>query len=80
MLKEMKLYNDITIPIMGFGTWQIDNAITKKTIKDALKIGYRHIDTAIMYNNQKEVGEGIKESQVKRSNLFITSKIPADKI
>lgn len=78
MLKEMKLYNDITIPIMGFGTWQIDNAITKKTIKDALKIGYRHIDTAIMYNNQKEVGEGIKESQVKRSNLFITSKIPAE--
>lgn len=72
------LNNNIKIPKIGFGTWQIPRDKATSAIISALKNGYRHIDNAIAYENGKEVGEGIKKSQLTRNEVFITSKIPAE--
>ncbi|MBS4913900.1 MAG: aldo/keto reductase [Veillonella sp.] len=63
------------MPILGFGVFQIPNENTKQAVLDALKVGYRHIDTAQSYGNEKEVGEAIKESGIPREELFITTKV-----
>lgn len=72
------LSNGVKIPKIGFGTWQIPNDIAARCVKDALMCGYRHIDSAIAYGNEVGVGTGIKESNLKREDIFITSKIPAE--
>lgn len=63
------------IPAVGFGTWQapIDEVI--EAVKTALKTGYKHIDCAAIYRNEAAVGEGIKQSGVPRSEIFITGKL-----
>jgi len=63
------------IPQLGFGTYQIDPSDTVATVTQALKIGYRHIDTAQMYGNEAEVGQAIRESGLDRSEIFVTSKL-----
>jgi 2,5-diketo-D-gluconate reductase A len=63
------------IPQLGFGVFQIEPARTAKAVKAALEIGYRHIDTAEMYGNEKEVGEGIRGAGLDRADVFITSKL-----
>ena len=65
------------IPAVGLGTFQGDagNSLVKQTVAAALRNGYRHIDTAAAYGNEKEVGEAIKESGIPRSEIFITSKL-----
>lgn len=69
------LSNGVKIPCLGYGTWQTPNGgVTKRCVKDALNAGYRHIDTAFIYGNEQEVGEGIKESGVPRSDIFLTTK------
>lgn len=69
------LNNNISIPCIGYGTWQTpSDGTTRECVKNALKAGYRHIDTAFIYGNEKEVGEGIKESGVKREDIFLTTK------
>ena len=79
MKKEFfDIYNDVKIPAIGFGTWQIDNSVAKDACLVALKEGYRHIDTAKAYGNEQAVGASIKESGLKREDIFITSKIPAE--
>ena len=75
---NFKLNNGIEIPSIGLGTWLIDNNKVSQTIKNAVKIGYRHIDTAQAYENEEGVGIGIKESGIDRKELFITSKIRAE--
>ncbi len=67
----------VSIPAVGFGTFQGDNGNSqvKDAVLSALKNGYRHIDTAAAYGNEKEVGEAIKESGVPRSQIFVTSKL-----
>ena len=63
------------IPQLGFGVFQIEPAKTAAAVKAALDIGYRHIDTAEMYGNEKEVGQGIREAGLDRTGVFITSKL-----
>lgn len=72
------LNNNVKIPKIGFGTWQIPCDKATSAVISALNNGYRHIDNAIAYGNGKEVGEGIKKSLLARDEVFITSKIPAE--
>ncbi|MGO3328528.1 aldo/keto reductase [Gordonia sp. (in: high G+C Gram-positive bacteria)] len=80
------LNNDVQIPQLGFGTFQIPPEDTKAAVSTALEAGYRHIDTAQMYGNEKQVGEAVRESGIPRSELFVTSKLnnsfhaPADAV
>jgi len=68
--------NDGThIPQLGFGVFQIKPHNTAAAVVAALKVGYRHIDTAEMYGNEKEVGQGIRDAGVDRADVFITSKL-----
>ena len=71
-----KLNNGVDIPIIGFGTWQApDGAIAESSVLTALNAGYRHIDTAAAYGNEKSVGRAIKKSGIDRHELFITTKL-----
>lgn len=69
------LCNGIKIPCVGFGTWQSTGKEAYDSVKEALKIGYRHIDTASIYGNEKEVGAAVKNSKIPREEIFITSKL-----
>lgn len=65
-----------TIPCVGFGTWQTpDGKVVIQSVKDALELGYRHIDTAFAYYNEEGVGQGIRESGIKREEIFLTTKL-----
>ena len=64
-----------TIPQLGFGVFQIEPRGTAEAVSEALEIGYRHIDTAEMYGNEKEVGEAVRDSGLDRSDIFVTSKL-----
>jgi 2,5-diketo-D-gluconate reductase A len=64
-----------SIPQLGFGVFQIDPAETAEAVSDALEVGYRHIDTAEMYRNERGVGEGVRASGLDRAEVFITSKL-----
>ena len=64
-----------TIPQLGFGVFQIEPKDTAKAVREALDIGYRHVDTAEMYGNEKEVGEAIRSFGLDRSDVFVTSKL-----
>lgn len=73
------LKNNVKIPKVGFGTWQITNhEECVNSVKVALKAGYRHIDTAAAYGNEQFIKEAIEQSEVKREEIFITSKLPAE--
>jgi 2,5-diketo-D-gluconate reductase A len=72
---DIMLNNGRTIPQFGFGVFQVKPADTAKAVTTALKDGYRHIDTAQMYRNEKEVGEAIARSDLDRSDVFVTSKL-----
>jgi diketogulonate reductase-like aldo/keto reductase len=70
------LSNGLQMPIVGFGTWQIKDGIeVANAVKDALLSGYRHIDTAAIYGNETGVGEGIRASGIRRSDIFLTTKV-----
>ena len=70
------LSNGVKIPVIGFGTWNIpDSAEAVDAVKNAIALGYRHIDTAEAYGNEASVGKAVKESGVKREELFVTSKL-----
>jgi methylglyoxal/glyoxal reductase len=71
-----KLNNEIQIPRLGLGVYQIPpGKSTIKAVKYALEIGYRHFDTAMIYGNESDVGKALKESDVKREDIFITTKV-----
>lgn len=71
-----KLSNGVDIPCVGFGTWQMtDKKETENAIRCALETGYRHIDTAAAYENEKIVGEALQKSGLKREEIFVTSKL-----
>ncbi|KAF2722693.1 aldose reductase [Polychaeton citri CBS 116435] len=73
--KTFTLNTGAKIPAVGLGTWQSKPGEVKEAVKAALKAGYRHIDTALAYGNEKEVGEGIKESGVPREEIWVTTKL-----
>ena len=72
---DLALNNGQTIPQLGFGVFQIDPSETAEAVRQALEVGYRHIDTAEMYGNEAEVGEGIRSSGLDRADIFVTSKL-----
>jgi diketogulonate reductase-like aldo/keto reductase len=71
------LSNGVEIPKLGLGTWFIQNENAAQAVKDAIKIGYRHIDTAQAYGNEEGVGEGVRTCGVKRGEIFVTTKLDA---
>lgn len=76
--EKFTLSNGVGIPKVGLGTWFIDDKSVVQAVKDAVDIGYRHIDTAQAYQNEAGVGEGVRLSGVDRSELFITTKLAAE--
>ena len=76
--KELVLNNGVKIPQLGYGTWLIDNDKVVDAVKEAIKLGYRHIDTAQAYGNEEGVGKAIRECGVPREELFVTSKVAAE--
>ena len=72
------LSNGVKIPKLGLGTWFIKDKDAAQAVKDAVNIGYRHIDTAQAYGNENGVGQGIRECGVKRENMFVTTKLAAE--
>lgn len=71
----IKLNDGVNIPQLGFGVFQIKPDETAAAVKTALEIGYRHIDTAEMYGNEKEVAQGIRDAGLDRGDVFVTSKL-----
>ncbi len=69
---------DLRIPAIGFGTWQLEGKTAHSMVETALELGYRHIDTAHIYNNEQEVGDAIVASAVHRGDIFLTTKIWID--
>ncbi|SFO32832.1 2,5-diketo-D-gluconate reductase A [Geodermatophilus obscurus] len=71
----IRLNNGVEIPQLGFGVYQIEPQDTVEAVRTALEVGYRHIDTAEMYGNEKEVGQAVRESGIDRAEVFVTSKL-----
>jgi 2,5-diketo-D-gluconate reductase B len=67
--------NGAKIPAIGLGTWELRGRTCARLVEQALKLGYRHIDTAQIYENEREVGEGLRASGVKRDEVFVTTKV-----
>jgi 2,5-diketo-D-gluconate reductase B len=67
--------NGAKIPLLGLGTWDLRGRTCVRMVEQALQLGYRHIDTAEMYDNEREVGEGLHASGVKRGEIFVTTKV-----
>ena len=76
--KTLTLNNGINIPVLGLGTWMMDDATAEEAVCTALKMGYRHIDTAEAYGNEVGVGKGIKKSGIQRNEIFLTTKLHAE--
>jgi 2,5-diketo-D-gluconate reductase B len=74
-MKQITLNNNIKMPILGFGTWQLNDAECETAVNKALEVGYRHLDTADGYHNHEAVGTAIKNSAVDRSDIFLTTKV-----
>src|SRR5213592_1378011 len=67
--------NGARIPAIGLGTWELSGRMCARVVEQALRLGYRHIDTAQVYENEREVGEALRASGVKRGEIFVTTKI-----
>lgn len=72
------LANGIGVPKLGLGTWFIDDAAAAQAVRDAVDIGYRHIDTAQAYKNERGVGEGVRRCGLQREDIFVTTKLAAE--
>lgn len=75
-METVTLNNGMQMPVLGFGTYQIESVNTKKAVKQAINAGYRLIDTAQYYGNEAGVGQAVKESGISRDQFFITTKTP----
>ncbi|MGJ3254033.1 MAG: aldo/keto reductase [Elainellaceae cyanobacterium] len=71
--------NDVSMPALGLGTYQLEGNVALRIVKHALNVGYRHLDTAQMYGNEAEIGQAIQESGVPRDQLFIATKVWPDR-
>jgi 2,5-diketo-D-gluconate reductase B len=67
--------NGATIPLLGLGTWELRGRTCVRAVEQALRLGYRHVDTAEMYDNERDVGEGLHAAGVPRGEIFVTTKI-----
>lgn len=71
----LTMSNGVEIPALGLGTWQIDDATAERVVREALEVGYRHIDTAQLYANEEGVGRGLRAAGVPREEVFLTTKV-----
>ncbi len=78
MQETYRMTNGVEIPKLGLGTWFIEDEKAADAVCEAVKIGYRHIDTAQAYGNERGVGEGIKNCGLKREEIFVTTKLAAE--
>ncbi|WP_423140738.1 aldo/keto reductase [Parablastomonas sp. CN1-191] len=76
--ENFTLSNGVRIPKLGYGTWMIPDAEAAHAVSDAIAIGYRHIDTAQAYANERGVGDGVRNSGVPRDQIFVTTKLAAE--
>ncbi|MBR6242922.1 MAG: aldo/keto reductase [Ruminococcus sp.] len=76
--KDITLANGVKIPQLALGTWLIDDDAVSGAVRAALEMGYRHIDTAQAYGNERGVGQGVRESGIARDKIFVTSKVAAE--
>lgn len=75
-MKSYTLNNGVSIPVLGFGTWKAENGeVAYEAVLEALKAGYRHIDTAAIYKNEESVGRAIRDSGLPRQEIFVTTKL-----
>ena len=75
-MKSYTLNNGVSIPVLGFGTWKAENGeVAYQAVLEALKAGYRHIDTAAIYKNEESVGRAIRDSGLPRQEIFVTTKL-----
>lgn len=74
-MEYIKLNNGVDIPILGYGTFQIPSSIAEECVLNALNVGYRMIDTAAAYFNEKEIGRAIKKSKISREEIFVVTKV-----
>ncbi len=72
------LANGVLIPKLGLGTWRIDDRSVVQVVREAVAVGYRHVDTAQAYGNERGVGEGVRASGVPREDVFVTTKLAAE--
>lgn len=75
----LPLPSGAAIPLLGFGTWQLRGQEAHDATLEALRVGYRHLDTATMYRNEAEIGRALKDSGLPRSEVFVTTKLPPDR-
>ncbi|MFB6245303.1 MAG: aldo/keto reductase [Candidatus Nanohaloarchaea archaeon] len=78
-MKEIEV-DGTDVPALGLGTWQSKGGECEKAVRKALNLGYRHVDTAQVYGNEKEVGRGIEASEVDREEIFLTTKVWRDSL
>lgn len=75
-MKSYTLNNGVSIPVLGFGTWKAENGeVAYQAVLEALKTGYRHIDTAAIYKNEESVGRAIRDRGIPRQEIFVTTKL-----
>jgi 2,5-diketo-D-gluconate reductase A len=79
-VKTVTLTGGVEMPMLGFGTWQITGRPGHDATLAALNVGYRHIDTATMYGNEAEVGRAVRDSGIPRQEIFVTTKLPPDRV
>jgi 2,5-diketo-D-gluconate reductase A len=75
----VSLSGEVQMPLLGFGTWQASGRSGYEAVRQALELGYRHIDTATMYRNEREIGRAVRDSGVARDEIFITTKLPPER-
>lgn len=75
MTETVNLPGGTALPLIGFGTWQLRPKVAYESVRAALEVGYRHIDTATLYQNESDVGRAVKDSGVDREQIFVTTKL-----
>ena len=75
-IPTVDLGSGVTMPMVGFGTWQLGSRRASEAVRYALEAGYRHLDTATMYRNEHEVGQALRDSGLDRGDVFVTTKLP----
>lgn len=75
MTKTVNLPGGTALPLIGFGTWQLRSKAAYESVRAALEIGYRHVDTATLYQNESDVGRAVKDSGLDRDQVFVTTKL-----
>jgi 2,5-diketo-D-gluconate reductase A len=75
-IPSVDLGRGVSMPMIGFGTWQLQGQLAYEATRHALQLGYRHIDTATMYRNEQQVGRALADSGVDRADVFVTTKLP----